>query len=356
MKKIIKDFLIYGLAQIPLEKGNNVFVTILSRENSSGPGRFLFNLERGLGQYNYRLERFFLSKCRSALIISNSPGDRFFNMCQNKKIKTVLRVDGFYYSKILNRIKFSNRTEIISKVSITQRLQRDLILSDWVVYQSHFSKIMADDYLYMRDRDYSIIYNGVDLNHFRPSLGIGRDVHKPTLMVLGNLRDDSLLILNLEVFRKVREAMDCKLHIVGHMTDTVRRVLYRWMDNNDCLRRDIIIFGKVDFADLPRVISSADIALHLKAGDWCPNAVLETMACGVPVLCQKYGGTAELVYNSDLIIDYNSYFSYDDNLVSLAAQRVLFIYDNLTYYKYIARKRAEDFSLDNMVLNYLKIL
>jgi len=47
--------------------------------------------------------------------------------------------------------------------------------------------------------------------------------------------------------------------------------------------------------DLPRLASNADVALHLKYKDPCPNAVIERMALGLPHVFSNSGGTPELI-------------------------------------------------------------
>jgi len=353
MKKIIKNLIIRALSIIPLKKGNYIFSTIMSKQNLSGPNRFLNNLENGLKEYNYKIERLFLSRCKSALILSNAPSDEFHNICNKKSIKTIIRVDGFYYPEILDKKGITYKKELISKIDITQRMQRDLIFSDWVVYQSNFSKQMADKYLFKRDKNYSIIYNGVNLTHFKPK-NIKKD--KFTIMILGNLRDEDLLLFNLEVFKKIKERIDCKFNIIGSMTDNVKSIVNDWIDKNEYLKDDIKVFGRVYFEELPDVINQADVSLHLKAGDWCPNAVLETMACGVPVICQRYGGTAELVGSDDLIVEYNKPFVYDEELVDSTIKKIFLLYSDLEKYKQYTINNIQKFSLENMVKNYLKVL
>ena len=144
----------------------SIFVSMLNRNNITGPGRFLFNLEQGFKQYNLKIERRFLSKCNSALIISSAPA-HFYDFCNKKGIKTILRIDGFSLPNLYNnRERYQNcRILTYDRIKTNQDMQIGLLKSNYVIFQSHFSKLMSSKYLYNRINNYSIIYNGVNINH-----------------------------------------------------------------------------------------------------------------------------------------------------------------------------------------------
>jgi len=355
-KKLLKKILIYSLSFFPFRKRASIFVPTFSRSYKGGPGRFLYNLENGLRKEGINVERFFLSKSSAALIITSSPGDFFFKLCKRKGIKTVLRVDGFYIPEVFDNKEHPYRMKrelTLEKIEINQRMQRDLVLSDWVVYQSHFCKKMADKYLYNRIENYSIIYNGVDIKHFRPMPELRNK--KFTILCLGTWRDTDLMLCNLESFRLIRQNIEAYLYIVGPRTKNVEKVIKNFLYKYPGLKEDIILFDFVPYEKLPEVINKCHIALHLKAGDWCPNAVLEIMACGVPVICQEWGGTKELVGRTELIV-HTDPFVYERGLALKVAEVLLYVKENMENYSVSARKQAELFSLDKMTKNYIKVL
>lgn len=355
LKKLVKFVITNIFSLIPLKKQNRIFSTITSKSNLTGPNRFLFNLESHISKDGWEIERLFLSKCKSALILSNAPSDDFHKVCKNKGIKTVLRVDGFYYPMILSDNKVKDNQDILNKLDITQRMQRDLVLSNHVIYQSKFSKQMADRYLYKREKDFSIIYNGVNTDHFKPIEDIEREKNF-TIMVLGSLRDIDLLIFNLEVFKKFNIQVKSNLNIVGTMTSDVKRSYDNWLDKNKKIKNSIKVFETVSYEDLPQVINKADVSLHLKAGDWCPNAVLETMACGIPVICQRYGGTSELVNDDSLIINFDKPFIYDNELQSYTCDKLNIVHKNSSEFKKKAFLFSQNFVINKMAVKYLNIL
>jgi glycosyltransferase involved in cell wall biosynthesis len=53
--------------------------------------------------------------------------------------------------------------------------------------------------------------------------------------------------------------------------------------------------GRYTQRDAPALLRQAHVYLHPKVNDPCPSAVIEAMACGVPVVHAASGGTVELV-------------------------------------------------------------
>ena len=287
--------------------------------------------------------------------MSNSPGDYFHQRCKAKGIYTVLRVDAFYYPTIFdnNTHKFRDlRTLDKKKILINQRLQMDLLMSNWVVYQSHFSKDIADSFLYNRVNNFSIIPNGVNEKVFIPSDAKNK---KPVLLMFATFRDKDVFRCCLKAFLILKNQIECRLRIIGPFTDSIESELISWIEENNLDTTEVEILGKLSFQDLPKAIATCDIMLFLKAGDSCPNGILESMSCGLPVVCNDWGGSKELVGNAGIVIK-GSKCLYDDKLSSEAAAAVLSILEKKEYFSSTARERVEKyFSVDSMVNNYMKI-
>jgi hypothetical protein len=56
--------------------------------------------------------------------------------------------------------------------------------------------------------------------------------------------------------------------------------------------------GEYTQRDAPGIFGRADVLIHTRYDDLCPNVVIEAMACGVPVVYSRSGGTPELVGNA----------------------------------------------------------
>jgi len=263
----------------------------------------------------------------------------------------VLRVDGFFSPEIFSNDGIRNMD--LEKMLVNQRMQKDLLMADWVVYQSNFSKSMADKYLYDRKFKYSIIHNGVDTQHFCPSENVD-----DAILMLGAWRDVDLVTGSLSVFKLIKmqsEFSKTKLRIIGSFTDEVETAVQCWLKENESLVPYIDVLGALSFEELPHEIKRNKVSMHLKFGDWCPNAVLETLACGVPVVCPTFGGTAELVGKAGLLIDAPC-FVYDEDYFSKCADALTTALQRNKELRLRARERAVQFDNEIVMKKYMDIL
>lgn len=344
----------------PFQSKSHVFAPYLLRPNNGGPERFFYYLVRNLRTHGISTSNWFLGKCRVAFFMTGSPGNNLLRICRLKNVRTVVRVDGFYIPEVFDNAEHgafrSTRMLTSERMAVNQRLQLDLVMVDHVIYQSQYSKAMADRFLYNRIDNFSIIYNGVDLTHFSPkSKRFGQSFTR--LLVLGSLRDVDLLNLVLNVFRlSCSEAgPNFYLRIVGKMTPPVSKSFDAFVRQNEMLSDLIEYRNFVRLQELPLVIADCDIALHLKSGDACPNSVLEALACGVPVICQSWGGASELVGDAGIVIDHEPY-AYDEALAKKAVKSICVLRDELASYRPRARSRAVScFSTELMAHRYASV-
>lgn len=61
------------------------------------------------------------------------------------------------------------------------------------------------------------------------------------------------------------------------------------------LERDVRFLGPVEHGDLPRVFSAADLSILASDREGWPNVLLESMACGTPVVATAVHGVPEVV-------------------------------------------------------------
>ncbi|MCP3924059.1 MAG: glycosyltransferase family 4 protein [Desulfobacterales bacterium] len=331
-----------------------LYCNLKQRNITGGPERFLHNLATNKKVNNFiKINNWSLKNCTTSLIFSASWGDSFSRICKYYLIRSVLRVDGFYVPDDSIDDKFQHGLGFRDWVN--NRLSRDLRLFDHVIYQSEFSKKICDEYLYQRKKDFSIINNGVNLSHFIPDSNVSNKVLK--LVVLGKHYPKHLK-LAIDIFIRILNKKNAELLIIGPMRDGSERVLdfiSKNVDDKEVLKK-IKCKGIVLFDDLPSVLNKSDIFLHVKVGDWCPNAVLEAMACGLPVVCPDWGGTKELVGNAGISVK-GPEWDIDESLILGMTDAVLDIQSELSTYKKLARKCAtENYCISDVTKKYLKIL
>jgi teichuronic acid biosynthesis glycosyltransferase TuaC len=140
----------------------------------------------------------------------------------------------------------------------------------------------------------TVLRNGVDLDHFRP---IDRDKARQELGL-----DDSkwLLSVGLLIERKghdvpIAALKDCpgwKLMVVG--SGPLRSDLEQLARSHGVADR-VLFVGLVSQADLPKYYSAADISVLASSREGWANVLLESMACGTPVIASDVWGTPEVV-------------------------------------------------------------
>jgi len=138
-----------------------------------------------------------------------------------------------------------------------------------------------------------VLRNGVDLARFSPhdrdavrrALGFGGR----TLLAVGNLVALKRHKLMVEALPRLP---DFELVIVGEGPE--RGAIEKAARECGVAGR-VRLFGRVPQEQLPQIYSAADLLLLVSAHEGWPNVLLESMACGTPVVVSDISGIAEIV-------------------------------------------------------------
>ena len=231
-------------------------------------------------------------------------------------------------------------------------------LADIVVYQSQFARSWWERERGPLSNPTYVVHNGVDLTEFHPS-GAGE---RPTdryrlLLVEGSLSGgyelglDHAIALTKRITKKLDKPVD--LLVAGRISPEIRARADR--------KEDIT----VQWADvvprerIPELDRSAHVLYAADLNAACPNAVIEAMACGLPVVAFYTGALPELVRS-----DAGRLASYGGDPWKLdlpdidgLADAALEVLSDPPRFQTGARARAEAaFSLDQMVKGYLTAL
>ena len=198
----------------------------------------------------------------------------------------------------------------------------------------------------------TVIYNGVDTQRFtdKPESGMLRSS-------LG--AEDKKIILNVVRFEPEKNhlsLLEASRAILNKRSDT----LFVLAGEGSIKKKIISEIKKQGLKEYFRILSAAshieslygiaDVSVLTSLYEGCPNFILESMACGVPVVATSVGGVPELVE------DAKTGFLVPVNDAPALAEKILYLLDNEAHRRQLgeeARKKAlSGFSLNQMVSGY----
>ena len=142
------------------------------------------------------------------------------------------------------------------------------------------------------DAKVAVIPNGV----FKPATSARTVRRAPRRVVVsGRIAPTKFLLEIVAAMRTVWHRIDdACLHVLGPVEPRHRHYLEALLTAaGDDLERRVFLHGAA--FDAPERLADFDLALVIGHHQGCPNAVLEAMAAGLPVIANDSGGTRELV-------------------------------------------------------------
>lgn len=197
----------------------------------------------------------------------------------------ILRLDGLY---------FDTENTVDDTDKLNTPIKRAYDEFDKIIFQSEFSQKMFLKHFGPTTHPHRIIYNGVPKS-FSP---VGPKYNYPfekTLLCSGKWRTHKRLKAIIDGFRELK---NIGLAILGE-------------DVSIDTQENILVLGHISHQQLPFYLRGADAFIHLSWLDWCPNVVVEALACGLPVLCSHNGGTKELVRDSGIILELEDKYDFE---------------------------------------------
>ena len=231
-----------------------------------------------------------------------------------------------------------------------------------IVYQSEFSRQWWEQRRGPTLVPSTVVYNGVDLETFSPREAQQRPGDRYRLLLVeGSLRGGYEMGLEVaeELLAGVNQLLnqtgrqEAEMVVVGQVSANVRE---RWENKS---RKAMRFMGPVALERIPQIDRSAHLLYSADINAACPNAVIEAMACGLPVLAFDTGALSELVSDgAGEVVPYGGdpwQLAHPDvSALSAAAMKIL---SHPEGYRRAARKGAEAmFRLDNMVDGYIQAL
>jgi glycosyltransferase involved in cell wall biosynthesis len=227
-----------------------------------------------------------------------------------------------------------------------------------ILYQSEFARKWWEEWYGPTHILSTMIHNGVDLKVYSPAGPHQRPTKRFRLLVVeGSLGGGYDMGLDNGIRLAETLAKDhgfpMELMVVGEITDEhSARVQAR-------SKVPILWAGSVPREQISEIDRSAHLLFSADINPACPNAVIEALACGLPVAAFETGALNELVVgDSGRLVPYGSdLWKLEQPDIPALAEACVEILSEQAQFRKTARAQAEmAFGLDTMVEAYLKFL
>lgn len=159
--------------------------------------------------------------------------------------------------------------------------------------------------------DYRVVHNGVDTERFHPGSGLvtrgelGIPPQCPVVGVFANLKRQKNHAFLFRAFRRVLDALpEARLLIVGNQPPDTRGRLDGYVQQLQDLIDDLRIRHRCMFlghqSTMETLYLACDLTVLPSLHEGTPNVVLESMACGVPVIATNVCDNKYLVEDGEV--------------------------------------------------------
>ncbi len=283
---------------------------------------------------------------------------------RKRGIPIIQRLDGINWvqRKRLTSLRYHIRAEYgNAALAFIRRF-----LADKIVYQSKFTHQWWEDWYGETRIPHTVIHNAVDLDVYSPvprsddfsrpasqnAVPSGENNKYRILLVEGSLAGglDAGLRWAVKLAENLSKNLPIELIVVGRVDE--KRKAQILADTT----AEIDFLGVVPREEIPAIDRSAHLYFSAEVNPPCPNAVIEALACGLPVLGFDTGSLSELVPPSaGKTVPYGAdVWKLEAPDISALTNAAVEILTNLPQYQQSARQHAEEnLGLDLMVEKYL---
>lgn len=226
-----------------------------------------------------------LSKCSDVEVIRDPerPHDISLHISKIKIAtrakKNVVRIDGCIMD-ITKNYKKANKA-----------FKKAFNSADGIIYQTEFCKKACDKFIGRPVCDTDVIFNGADV-HCTDNISPAKKEYSNVFLTASRWRPQKRLKDIVETFL-LADKKDSILYVAGDLSKSGTSL--KWRDRYLNNSKKVTYLGVLSQKQLLSYLKISDAFIHLSWIDWCPNAVVEAIAVGIPVICNNVGGTQELV-------------------------------------------------------------
>jgi len=331
-------------------------VCIYPKATGGGVGSFRLKFASGLEQRGIEVSYDLESACDVVLVLAGTRNLPGLWRVKRRGVPIVQRLDGINWLHRRRRISWKHTLRSEYGNFVLSFIRK--YLADQIIYQSDFSRRWWDEWYGQVMATAHVVHNGVDLGLYSPK-GSGKPPeNRVRLLVVEGTMDGGYDIglenaIQLAKILTGRYNLPMELTIVALISESRRK---GWEEKSSI---PITWLGEVPRDDIPEIDRSAHLLFSSDIHPACPNAVIEALACGLPVLAFDTGSLKELVPNTaGVVAPYGrDPWKLEKPDVAGLAKGAAKILSDLPHYRLGARAHAEfALGLDKMVDGYLRVL
>lgn len=259
---------------------------------AEGPKIFLSRLRGALEHQGLAKTKHFLSPFCDVAIFSS-----YARFCYGKPF--FLRLDG---------IAFDVKETCGTSEAINGPVFDAITRAKGIIYQSRFDRRLIETFRKEIKEPCAVIPNGIDLQQFNPT---GVNFRRKL-----NIPDHAIVLLTSAAWRahkRLQDVIDIFVLLDKDSPAKFHLLVLGKPPDSSFLHPRIHYLGFIPPQQLSGWYRSADIFVFLSWLDHCPNAVVEALACGLPVVCTNQGGTREIVERTGggIVVDADEEFVFE---------------------------------------------
>ena len=321
---------------------------------SGGMASFRMKFEDGLQQRGIEVTYQPDASADALLVIGGTRRLLPLWRARNRGVRVVQRLDGINWVQRVrwSGLRYTVRAEYGNALLALIRAR----LADRVVYQSEFIRRWWQDWYGKVQAPGQVILNGVDLKVFSPHGESAQRLDRFRLLVVeGSLTGglDTGLHAAVQLAEHLAQNLPVRLTVAGKVDERARNRLAR------SSQVPVEFLGIVPRDQIPGLLRASDLLFSAEINPPCPNAVIEALACGLPVVGFDTGSLKELVVgDAGRLVPYGGdpWKLTPPDVPALAAAALEILQQPERSRKAARLQAEESLGLDVMVEAYLHVL
>jgi glycosyltransferase involved in cell wall biosynthesis len=239
--------------------------------------------------------------------------------------KIILRVDSMYFDKLSDNFlkSFAQPIQLLLRIGVRYKflnnyfsfcanfLNRNygvffrIFFADYIIFQSRFSQFIYSRYI---SKPYSIILNGSDYSGNLINMISNTSNTINLALIYDDKRPSKRIIDVIKFVEWANRYKDINLYILGYngiYPSCIHENLCSLIEKSN----HIFTYGKFDFYndDVINFLSNSHLYITFSYRDACPNALIEVMALGLPVVGINSGGVGDIVGDAGILVDMDDF-------------------------------------------------